>query len=133
MQVAEARKLLGFSPHSRPSLSQIKAAYRKKVLESHPDRFPCHEKAQAESRFKQISEAYSSLQAGVKFGRPSEGTYVRVVRTGVPGSYRSSNKSLIKAPFLLLMLGTISFGGLNASRAYQRQKQANPSDNPFLP
>eukprot|EP00257_Ricinus_communis_P014669 XP_015572401.1 uncharacterized protein LOC107260937 isoform X1 [Ricinus communis] len=52
MQGDEARVLLGFPPSSRPTPSQIKAAYRKKVWESHPDLFPVQEKPCAESRFK---------------------------------------------------------------------------------
>ncbi|MBA0674819.1 hypothetical protein Goari_016393, partial [Gossypium aridum] len=52
MQGDEARLLLGFPPNSCPSPSQIKAAYRKKVWESHPDLFPVHEKHSAESKFK---------------------------------------------------------------------------------
>ncbi|KAL3604358.1 hypothetical protein D5086_005217 [Populus alba] len=62
MQGDEARVLLGFPPNSRPTLSQVKAAYRKKVWESHPDLFPLHEKPGAESKFKLISEAYTYLQ-----------------------------------------------------------------------
>ncbi|OAY73840.1 DnaJ subfamily B member 3 [Ananas comosus] len=135
----EAKKLLGFPPNSRPSSSQIKAAYRRKVLECHPDRFPAHQKSHAESRFKQISEAYSCLK---------DATYVRVVRTGVPTGYGRRNRALIKTPFLLLIFGTVSLGGFNAAsppfstkrahhfmlcRAYQRQKEAQPSYNPFLP
>ncbi|XP_048226382.1 uncharacterized protein LOC107260937 isoform X1 [Ricinus communis] len=61
MQGDEARVLLGFPPSSRPTPSQIKAAYRKKVWESHPDLFPVQEKPCAESRFKSISEAYALL------------------------------------------------------------------------
>ncbi|XP_072996137.1 uncharacterized protein [Typha latifolia] len=133
MQSGAAKKLLGFSPNSRPTLSQIKAAYRRKVLESHPDLFPAHEKSQAESKFKQVSEAYSCLQEGTRFGSPMEGTYVRVVRTGVPTGYGRSNRTLVKTPFVLLVLGIVSFGGLNATRAYKRQKEAYPSHNPFLP
>ncbi|MBA0877445.1 hypothetical protein Goshw_020087 [Gossypium schwendimanii] len=68
MQGDEARLLLGFPPNSRPSPSQIKAAYRKKVWESHPDLFPVHEKHSAESKFKLVSigiaEAYTCLQSG---------------------------------------------------------------------
>ncbi|KAF5743843.1 hypothetical protein HS088_TW08G00431 [Tripterygium wilfordii] len=60
----EARVLLGFPANSRPSPSQVKAAYRKKVWESHPDLFPVGEKSKAESKFKLISEAYTSLVSG---------------------------------------------------------------------
>ncbi|KHG30056.1 Protein CAJ1 [Gossypium arboreum] len=63
MQGDEARLLLGFPPNSRPTPSQIKAAYRKKVWESHPDLFPVHEKRSAESKFKLIAEAYTCLQS----------------------------------------------------------------------
>jgi DnaJ-class molecular chaperone len=35
-------------------LMQVKAAYRKMVLESHPERFPEHLKSQAESKFKEV-------------------------------------------------------------------------------
>jgi hypothetical protein len=33
---------------------QVKAAYRRMVMESHPDRVPTHQKLQAESKFKQV-------------------------------------------------------------------------------
>ncbi|GLT72307.1 hypothetical protein SLA2020_442550 [Shorea laevis] len=64
MQGDEARALLGFPTDSRPTLSQVKAAYRRKVWESHPDLFPAQEKPHAESKFKSISEAYSCLLSG---------------------------------------------------------------------
>ncbi|XP_017615646.1 uncharacterized protein LOC108460599 isoform X2 [Gossypium arboreum] len=130
MQGDEARLLLGFPPNSRPTPSQIKAAYRKKVWESHPDLFPVHEKRSAESKFKLIAEAYTCLQSGS--GR--EATYSRVVRTGVPKAHGGRrNRGLIQIPFLLIVLGTVGLGGLNATRAYRKQKEACPSHNPFLP
>ncbi|XP_021906695.1 uncharacterized protein LOC110821184 isoform X8 [Carica papaya] len=52
MQGDEARVLLGFPPNSRPTLSQVKAAYKSKVWESHPDLFPAYEKPLADSKFK---------------------------------------------------------------------------------
>ncbi|KAK9281010.1 hypothetical protein L1049_003901 [Liquidambar formosana] len=64
MKGDEARLLLGFPPDSRPTPSQVKAAYKKKVWESHPDCFPVHEKTHAESKFKLISEAYACLHSG---------------------------------------------------------------------
>ncbi|KAG5386561.1 hypothetical protein IGI04_038031 [Brassica rapa subsp. trilocularis] len=72
MQEDEAKILLGFPPNSRPDPSQgfgsidrlVKAAYRKKVWESHPDLFPDDQKLHAESMFKSISEAYSCLESG---------------------------------------------------------------------
>ncbi|KAF0906948.1 hypothetical protein E2562_013323 [Oryza meyeriana var. granulata] len=53
MRSSEAMELLGLPAHSRPSPSEVKAAYRRMVMESHPDRVPMHQKSQAESKFKQ--------------------------------------------------------------------------------
>ncbi|CAE6080148.1 unnamed protein product [Arabidopsis arenosa] len=138
MQVEEAKILLGFPPNSRPDPSQVKAAYRKKVWESHPDLFPDDQKQVAESKFKSISEAYSCLESGDVKGQRyyRAGVYSRVVKTGVPGTYSSAkrgNRWLIGAPFLLIVLGTIGLGGIKANRAYNLQKQTYPSHNPFLP
>ncbi|PPR96409.1 hypothetical protein GOBAR_AA24262 [Gossypium barbadense] len=72
-------------------------------------------------------------------------TYSRVVRTGVPKAHGGRrNRGLIQIPFLLIVLGTVGLGGLNATRglnsefinlvrAYRKQKEACPSHNPFLP
>ncbi|VAH43373.1 unnamed protein product [Triticum turgidum subsp. durum] len=133
MRSSEAMELLGFAPYSRPSPSElylVKAAYRRMVMESHPDRVPTHQKPQAESKFKQIVEAYSCLKDGRRFGNRME---VHVMRSGVPTGYRRSNKILIKAPFLLIICAAVSFGSYSASRAYQRQKDVCSSQNPFLP
>ncbi|WZZ82515.1 hypothetical protein YC2023_103087 [Brassica napus] len=156
MQEEEAKILLGFPPNSRPDPSQVlllphsssilgfdctirvKAAYRKKVWESHPDLFPDDQKLHAESMFKSISEAYSCLESGDVKGQhySRSGGYSRVVKTGVPRTYayaKRGNAWLIGAPFLLIVLGTIGLGGVKANRAYNMQKQTFPSHNPFLP
>ncbi|CAD6222883.1 unnamed protein product [Miscanthus lutarioriparius] len=64
MRSSEAMELLGFPPYSRPSPSEVKAAYRRMVMEYHPDRVPTHLKSQAESKFKEIAEAYSCFKDG---------------------------------------------------------------------
>ncbi|XP_022870486.1 chaperone protein DnaJ isoform X2 [Olea europaea var. sylvestris] len=126
MQGDEAKTLLGFPPHSYPSTSQIKAAYRKKVWETHPDRFPNYEKVQAECKFKLISEAYSFLLNSV--------SYTRVVRSGVPRSPGGRrNLALTSVPFFLIVLGAFTLGGSTAARAYRKQKESCASYNPFLP
>ncbi|KAI4301579.1 hypothetical protein L6164_034843 [Bauhinia variegata] len=146
MEGDEARLLLGFPPNSRPTPSQIKEAYRKKVWQSHPDLFPDHEKSLAESKFKRISEAYSCLLSELHDGkRPlrlycgrgeafSSVQYSRVMSTGFPRAQGGRrNQTLIKVPFILIMVGTVGLGVLNAARAYKKQKEEYPSHNPFLP
>ncbi|XP_056686208.1 protein CAJ1 isoform X7 [Spinacia oleracea] len=61
MKSGEARLLLGFPPNSRPTPSQVKAAYKRKVWDVHPDLFPVDKASYAESQFKMISEAYKCL------------------------------------------------------------------------
>ncbi|XP_031381675.1 chaperone protein DnaJ isoform X3 [Punica granatum] len=96
MRGDEARVLLGFPHNSRPTPSQVKAAFKKKVWESHPDLFPVNEKLKAESRFKRISEAYSCLLSGSRGDGSSTATYSRVVRTGVPRTHGGrGNRALI--------------------------------------
>ncbi|KAJ8899005.1 hypothetical protein K2173_008828 [Erythroxylum novogranatense] len=134
MQGDEARVLLGLPPDSHPSTSQVKAAYKKKVWECHPDLFPTHEKARAESHFKMVSEAYSFLLPGAVGEGSTSGVYSRVVRTGVPrGNRGRSNPTFIGIPFLFIILGTVGLGASRATRAYKKQKESNPSHNPFLP
>ncbi|KAK7397015.1 hypothetical protein VNO78_18179 [Psophocarpus tetragonolobus] len=117
MDAHEARILLGFPPNSRPTPSQVKSAYKKKVWESHPDLFPSHEKPLAESKFKQISEAYTCLQSGNRFPTPCTIEYAHVVRTGFPRAHGGrKNHPMIKVPFVLIILGTLALGGFNASR-----------------
>ncbi|XP_026452512.1 protein CAJ1 isoform X2 [Papaver somniferum] len=143
MQGDEARELLGLSSTSHPTPSQVKAAYKRKAWESHPDRFPANEKLSAETKFKLISEAYSCLklgigQRGTNSGIGQRGTnsaYARVVRTGSPNVHQRSKSQtfLVKAPFFLLIIGTVALGGMSAARAYKRQEKETPSYNPFLP
>ncbi|XVE73526.1 hypothetical protein DITRI_Ditri11bG0125200 [Diplodiscus trichospermus] len=67
-------------------------------------------------------------------GSVSATTYSHVVRRGVPKTHGGRrNRALIQIPFLLIVMGTIGLGGLNATRAYEKQKEACPSHNPFLP
>ncbi|ONM25536.1 Chaperone DnaJ-domain superfamily protein [Zea mays] len=135
MRSSEAMELLGFPPYSRPSPSEVKAAYRRMVMESHPDRVPTHLKSQAESKFKEvrckpfpncvtseldrlrkIAEAYSCLKDGRRSGSRMEVHAVHVMRSGVPTSHGRSNRTLVKAPFLLIMFAAVSFGAFSASR-----------------
>ncbi|KAJ8435229.1 hypothetical protein Cgig2_028415 [Carnegiea gigantea] len=54
MKTREARLLLGFPPDYRPTPSQVKAAYKRKAWDVHPDRFPANERSYAESQFKMV-------------------------------------------------------------------------------
>lgn len=42
-----ARSVLGFAEASRPTLADVKAAYRQRMLDAHPDRGGTHEGALA--------------------------------------------------------------------------------------
>ncbi|CAN6467020.1 unnamed protein product [Victoria cruziana] len=133
MYGGEAKRLLGFPADSRPTLSEVKAAYKQKAWETHPDRFPALQKSMAESNFKLISEAYSCLLDDQRYGSPAQASYVRVVRTGVPRGTGRNHPLLVKAPFLVLMMATVSLGGAVAARTYQKQRKDFPSQHPFLP
>nr|BAC79526.1 unknown protein [Oryza sativa Japonica Group] len=61
-------ELLGLPAHTRPSPSEVKAAYRRMVMESHPDRVPTHQKSQAESKFKQVRYRLISDHCGKLLG-----------------------------------------------------------------
>ncbi|XP_057517773.1 uncharacterized protein LOC130798691 [Amaranthus tricolor] len=133
MKSGEARLLLGLSPNSRPSRSQVKEAYKRKVWDVHPDRFPADKRSYAESQFKLISEAYNCLLPG---GVSSDSaSYTRVMRTAVPRVYGGGSHHCLSVglPFLFIIFGTVGLGGLNISRAYKKEKDANRSHNPFLP
>ncbi len=52
-------QILGVS--SEASAEEIRSAFRRLARELHPDRFPPEEKAQAERRFQQITQAYNVL------------------------------------------------------------------------
>ncbi|KAL9691200.1 hypothetical protein QQ045_011619 [Rhodiola kirilowii] len=134
MQGDEARLLLGFPPNSRPSYSQIKAAYRKKVLECHPDRVPQHLKPSAESQFKMVKPCSQFMFSSISFLVVLiKYSYSRVVRTGVPRSQGGKYQGFVKVPFLFIIFGTVSLGAFIATRQYKRQKASFPSHNPFLP
>ncbi|XP_015891802.1 uncharacterized protein LOC107426202 isoform X3 [Ziziphus jujuba] len=76
MRGDEARLVLGFPPNYRPTPAQVKAAYKRKVWESHPDLFPSHQKPHAESNFKLISEAYTCLLSGGKGEDSASGNFL---------------------------------------------------------
>ncbi|MBP8646274.1 MAG: J domain-containing protein [Syntrophobacteraceae bacterium] len=71
-------QVLGVSPEA--SIEDIKKAYRKQALETHPDRNP-HDPG-AEDRFKKISEAY-----GVLMDSKKRAQYDEYRRFGMYGSY----------------------------------------------
>ncbi|XP_026435603.1 dnaJ homolog subfamily B member 6-like isoform X2 [Papaver somniferum] len=110
MQGDEARALLGLSSTSHLTPSQVKAAYKRKAWESHPDRFPANEKFSAETKFKLISEAYSCLKLGIGQGGTNSGS---------PNVHQRSKSQtfLVKAPFFLIIIGTVALGGMSAARA----------------
>ena len=44
------------------SSQQVKQAYKKLALRWHPDLLPAHERAKAETTFKNIAAAYAKIQ-----------------------------------------------------------------------
>ena len=61
MDVRTARSLLGVSDTA--SAEEVKKAYQRLAMKWHPDRVPETEKAAAETKFKEIKEAYEKLSA----------------------------------------------------------------------
>jgi len=61
-----ALRVLGFPPNARPTIQELKAAYRKGALEWHPDRAKNHNNAeQATEKFQQVRQAFDILQGYV--------------------------------------------------------------------
>jgi curved DNA-binding protein CbpA len=57
---AQALRTLGLAPGA--SLDEINQAFRKAAMKHHPDKHPPARRAQAEARYKKISEAYEFLK-----------------------------------------------------------------------
>ncbi|XP_024018184.1 uncharacterized protein LOC21397035 isoform X2 [Morus notabilis] len=101
MKGDEAKLLLGFAPNSRPSPSQVKAAYKRKVWECHPDLFPArHKKPLAESNFKLISEAHTFLLSGGNGEYLSSGVLIsNIFASCENGSSKGTRGKLQKSRF----------------------------------
>ncbi|KAJ7568999.1 hypothetical protein O6H91_01G056600 [Diphasiastrum complanatum] len=128
MHVNHARAVLGVPWNA--SVSEVKAAYKQKAFESHPDRFPSAFKDRAETRFKLVTEAYQFLITGNRLGSYDMGrsATVAVARKGNKGHHIAAS-----LPFVFLIAGTLVLGGSCAARAYRRQQHDSLSHNPFLP
>lgn len=130
MHSKDAWAVLGLPYNATPL--QVKAAYKQKALQNHPDRFPSEVKLEAEARFKNISEAYNLLKSGSQAhgGRSQQSS-----SSGFAWAHRGKRVHTLVAsmPFALLIVGTLTLGLSRASRAYQRQQQESPARNPFLP
>jgi DnaJ-class molecular chaperone len=59
-------RVLGLSPSA--SADEAKQAYRKLAMKWHPDKNPTN-RAEAEKKFKEVSEAYRMIQEGAQPGR----------------------------------------------------------------
>jgi hypothetical protein len=74
------RQILGVSP--RADKEEIKRAYRRLVMENHPDRFPATQKTVQELRVITLNEAYRSLMSWVDSGLGKKPPEARVRRSG---------------------------------------------------
>ncbi|XP_035549082.1 uncharacterized protein LOC109000481 isoform X2 [Juglans regia] len=154
MRGDEARTLLGFPPNSRPTLPQISEAYscllsvakevqcvkQENTLTRRWERIsvsmqiPDFVSAKADFGMDLAIGTRAEFDPGARGEGSASVTNARVVRTGVPRAQGGrGNPALIGVPFLFIILGTIGLGGLNAARAYKKQKEEYPSHNPFLP
>ncbi len=61
MTTREAYELLGLKPPV--DAEAVRSAYRRKALETHPDRFPESQRIFQERRFMEVREAYARLRA----------------------------------------------------------------------
>lgn len=58
--------VLGLNKKDNPSTSEIKKAYRKLALKTHPDKVPENKRKEAEKKFKEISQAHDVLSDDTK-------------------------------------------------------------------
>lgn len=63
----EALFLLGLEPGRLPSASELRSAYRKAALESHPDRQQNHSRQEeAKQLFQRVKDAFDHLTTSVR-------------------------------------------------------------------
>lgn len=88
-------KILNVSPNA--SIEEIKKAYRKLALETHPDRNPGDQKA--EERFKKISEAYGVLadpQKRSRYDQYQQMGFGYNAGGGRPGGFGYSQEEILR-------------------------------------
>jgi len=84
--VADEQDLYGLLGISRDaSKAEVKKAYHKAALTSHPDKVPEAEREEADVKFKAISQAYEILSDDQKRGIYDEGGMAAFERGGMPG------------------------------------------------
>ncbi|KAJ7569008.1 hypothetical protein O6H91_01G057100 [Diphasiastrum complanatum] len=125
MHVNQARALLGV-PYNA-SIVEVKAAYKQKAFEIHPDRFPSSFKDRAETHFKLVKEAYQRLITGRRQNSYDMG------RSATMFVATKGHHIAASLPFVFLFAGTLLLSGSGAARAYQKQKQDILSHNLLQP
>lgn len=84
MEKRDYYEILGVSRNA--SQEEIEQAYRKLLIQYHPDRFPPEKKAEAREKFKEVSEAYGVLSDPNKRAQ-----YDRFGHAGISGTYTTED------------------------------------------
>eukprot|EP00850_Spirogloea_muscicola_P017083 SM000143S00748 [mRNA] locus=s143:204285:205552:+ [translate_table: standard] len=130
----DAHAVLGLE--NGASKQQVKEAFRRLAMRSHPDLAASANKTQAEASFRKISEAYKLLMSGERPIRYSLASPVQHRAAADVDHIRRGSRlhyGLSSLPFVFLIGGTVCLGGYHLVTAYKKTKQDSASRNPFLP
>jgi len=100
MQIPEALQILGLEIPFNPD--DVKRAFRRKVLEHHPDRFPdLEEKIKAHVKFLEIRGAYEQLKTTIAIGSECRESTVPTVasKSEISPTELEDIKELVKTDF----------------------------------
>ncbi len=133
MEDARFRKMLGVGAEAGPE--EIRRAWRRLVMENHPDRYPQERKSVQELRIITLNEAYAFLMRPGRIGpRPaaspvstaSSATSATANGGTAVGLHRDPAYAWYKQGFLRFSLAVHGIAELNADLAEQQQASYKP-------